>query len=606
MFKLSRLNTAIIAVASLSTSSLVAQEIERITVNANKIEQNIIDVAASILVIDRLQIEKSGVNDLPALLSQEAGFQINRNGGLGQNSGVSLRGASTRHTLILIDGIRVGSATLGYKSLSDLSLAHIDRIEIIKGSRAALYGSDALAGVINVITRRSTNTHISVGAGSQNQRTAELSAGNQIGPWQVNLNTSFEKTDGFDVLQTTQPDKDGYANVTLGLAGAYESDELGKLKAQIHKSQGEADYDSSWGTPHTDEYRGEFDNSLYSFLWEKQFDSVLVNASLSQATDSSEDFSEGFSSVFETTRHTKEVSATWFQSSALTLLAGLTESEDDVSGSSTKYELTSRTTTAFYAGATYSVNSFSVEGFARNESDDQFGDEFTYSLGLGYQVRDNLRVYAQQSTGFKAPTFNDLYYPNSGNAALEPEQSQHQEIGVKGQSENATFETAFFTTDYTNKIAWAPNASGQWQPANINAARHQGVELRVTHDLFGLDSSWNYSYLDANDQKDHSPLIYVSKNTLNWRLAEQFDALEVATEFHYRGDRMGKYDTLPSYTLINLVATYQLTNELSLNGRIENLFDKEYNAVDAGKNAQGVYYYNTMERRLNLTLRATF
>ncbi|WMN58374.1 TonB-dependent receptor [Pseudoalteromonas xiamenensis] len=606
MYKLSLLGVAIAASSSLYSTSSLANNVERITVTANKLEQKVADVAASVIVIERADIEKSGVNDVAALLSQQAGFQINRNGGLGQNTGLSLRGSNTRHTLVLIDGVRVGSATLGYKSIANIALSSIERIEVVKGSRAAVYGSDALAGVINIITRQTTATEITVGVGSDSYHVAELAAGTQKGGWDLNLNASFEKTDGFDVMQTLQFDNDGYHNVNVGLAASYQDEGLGQVSAKIQHNQGEVDYDSAWGGINATDYRSEFKNDLLSLGWNKRIDNVSLALDISRASDESDDISEGFVSTFDTTRTTKEAKVTWFALDSVTALAGFTHNKEDVSGSSTIYDLNSRSTSAWFMGATYARNAIQAEGFVRRESDDQFGSEVTYSIGAGYDIRKNLTLHVSQSTGFKAPTFNDLYFPNSGNAALEPEKSRHQELGIKGFTQNVSFETAIFKTVFDNKIAWAPNAQGKWQPANINEARHQGIEVSVTHTLLGLDSSWNYTYLDAKDEQTNSELTYVSKNTLNWRVAEQFDALEVATEVQYRSDRLGKYTPLPSYTLFNLVANYTFTDEVSLIARIENVFDRDYNAVDAGVADSSVFYYNTAERRFYLNLHAKF
>lgn len=607
MFKLSILSAAVVAASSFFSVSSNANAIERITVTANKLEQKVSDVAASVVVIDRAEIERSGVRDLASLLNQEAGFQINRNGGLGQNAGVALRGASTRHALILIDGVRVGSATLGYKSLEDIPLANIEKVEVIKGSRAAVYGSDALAGVINITTRQAISTVIGFGVGSDKYRTAELATGMRNEAWNVHFTAGLEQADGFDALQSIQFDEDGYQNVNLALGVGYSHDDLGQINVKLQNSQGENEYDSAFGSLDATQYRNEFDNELYALTWQKTINDVSLNLNLNRSTDAFDNIGEGEPSRFDTTRTVKELTASMpLLEQQLTVLVGVNKNNDDISASSNNYALKHRSTQAVFVGGTYEQGNVSLETFVRLEDDDQFGSELIYTVGAGYRVHQEVTFYATQSTGFKAPTFNDLYYPRSGNPNLKPEQSRHNELGVKGQLRDVTFETALFNTTYENKIAWAPNASGNWQPANINEARHQGAELTVKHSLLGFDSSWNYSYLDAKDTANGSEISFNAKNTFNWRVARQFAALEVATELQYRGERQGKYGELPAYTLFNVVANYQLNKELELTFRIENLFDREYNAVDAGKKDGAVFYYNTPERRAYLNLRTRF
>ena len=229
MLNKTTLGVAISAALSFSSSG-AEQSIEKITVTANKFEQSINDVLASVNVIERAEIEASNVRDLPTLLSTRVGFQVNPNGGFGQNTGVSLRGTGSGDTLILIDGVRTGSATLGQKALNNVPLNSIERIEIIKGSRAAVYGSDALAGVINIITRESDNLSLSATFGSDSYQNYQVAGSVKSGDITTAFNAGFEKTDNFDVLQGVAPDEDGYENKNLGFKVNYTDAHYGDFK----------------------------------------------------------------------------------------------------------------------------------------------------------------------------------------------------------------------------------------------------------------------------------------------------------------------------------------------------------------------------------------
>ncbi|MFC3033571.1 TonB-dependent receptor domain-containing protein [Pseudoalteromonas fenneropenaei] len=602
--------------AALSFSALAdnsSTSLERITVTANKIAQPLNQVLASVTVIERVEIEQSGAADLVTVLQTQAGFQVNANGGLGQNAGVSLRGASTRHTLVLLDGVRVGSATLGYKTLANIPLNSIERIEVVKGSRAAVYGSDALAGVINIITRNAVGGQIDIAIGSDSYRSADLATGTQIGGLALAFNAGYQKTDGFDVLQTKQPDEDGYENVNVGFNAAYQDEQLGDFKAMLQRSQGEAYYDSGFGSADTEIYKGEFTNQVWALGWQKALlENLTVSATLSRATDESDDVGEGYTSEFYTERKSQDLLVQYSPLTALNTLLGYSKVTEDVGGSSTAYDVTERDLEAWFAGATYEYQAWLAEAVVREEHNSQYGNEFTYSTALGYRVNELLTVRASQNTGFKAPTFNDLYYPNSGNLALRPESSTNQELGLTLARDDVSLTLAVFRTDYEDKIAWAPSAGNpnKWLPSNVNQARHEGFELTQQHSFYGYKSTWNYTYLDAKDLDNSKALNYVSKHSANWALSKEWQDWRVGGEWQLRGKREGKYTQLPSYALFNLVTGYTLSEGFVLTLRVENLFDRDYQGVDAGVKVFGdpssVFYYNTPGRRAYLSFNAEF
>ncbi|WP_462180570.1 TonB-dependent receptor domain-containing protein [Pseudoalteromonas gelatinilytica] len=617
MLNKSALGVAVAAALSFSVSA-DEQSIEHITVSANKFEQSINDVLASVTVIDRADIEASYVRDLPSLLATQAGFQINANGGFGQSSGVSLRGASSRHTLILIDGVRTGSATLGYKSISNIPLNSIERVEVIKGSRAAVYGSDALAGVINIITRKAQNTTLDVTFGSDSYQEYQVATGGQFAGVDVAVNAGYEKTDGFDVLQGLAPDEDGYENKNLGFNLGYQNEQLGEFLAQAQYSEGEAKYDSAYSPADSTVEKGEFENYQASLGWKKAFEKHSHAIDIAISSDSSDDSRIDYTGAtvvdkFETEREQIDYNGQYFFNQALTLSGGLNWYKDEVNTNSGTYLKDSREVFAAFVGAYYDDEHVLANLTVRQDDDQQFGDETTYTAAVGYHLNDIATFRVSQSTGFKSPTFNDLYYPGSGNPELNPETSDNQELGLSLNVNDISLDIAIFRSEIDNKIAWAPNASGQWIPTNINEARHEGVEFSFKNQVFGFDHSFNFTYLSAEDTETGQSLTYVSNHTVNWSLNKAWGDFDAGIDLQYRGDRDGKLTHLPSYTLWNLVGHYQATDNLTVSLRVENLFDKEYNAVDAyGTDLDGdyindeFYYYNTAERRLFVGARYQF
>ena len=599
MLNKTTLGVAISAALSFSVSG-AEQSIEKITVTANKFEQSINDVLASVNVIERAEIEASNVRDLPTLLSTRVGFQVNPNGGFGQNTGVSLRGTGSGDTLILIDGVRTGSATLGQKALNNVPLNSIERIEIIKGSRAAVYGSDALAGVINIITRESDNLSLSATFGSDSYQNYQVAGSVKSDDITTAFNAGFEKTDNFDVLQGVAPDEDGYENKNLGFKVNYTDAHYGDFKLLGQYSEGYADYDSRFSPADSTIERDDFKNYQLSAGWSKNYTNQTHSIDLALSTDDSDntyvDFSVGpTTSTFITKRTQIDYNGQYLLSNELNISGGVNWYNDDVSHSSQLFVEDSRDVLAVFVGAYYDADKVLANLTVRQDDDEQFGDETTYTAAAGYHLSEDATFRISQSTGFKAPTFNDLYYPLYGNPDLQPEKSVNRELGLSVDFDIAQVDIAIFRNDIEDKIDYDAN----FALANIDEARYEGVEFSLSQQFFGFDSNLNFAYLSAEDEETGAELRNVAKRTFNWELAKQFGAFDASLDMQYRSDRQGAVTRLGSYTLWNLAGNYQVNEHIEVSLRVENLFDKEYNAVDSNTDftTGEVYYYNTAERR---------
>ncbi|MBB1288729.1 TonB-dependent receptor [Pseudoalteromonas sp. SR43-6] len=599
MLNKTTLGVAISAALSFSVSG-AEQSIEKITVTANKFEQSINDVLASVNVIERAEIEASNVRDLPTLLSTRVGFQVNPNGGFGQNTGVSLRGTGSGDTLILIDGVRTGSATLGQKALNNVPLNSIERIEIIKGSRAAVYGSDALAGVINIITRESDNLSLSATFGSDSYQNYQVAGSVKSDDITTAFNAGFEKTDNFDVLQGVAPDEDGYENKNLGFKVNYTDAHYGDFKLLGQYSEGYADYDSSFSPADSTIERDDFKNYQLSAGWSKNYTNQTHSIDLALSTDDSDntyvDFSVGpTTSTFITKRTQIDYNGQYLLSNELNISGGVNWYNDDVSHSSQLFVEDSRDVLAVFVGAYYDADKVLANLTVRQDDDEQFGDETTYTAAAGYHLSEDAIFRISQSTGFKAPTFNDLYYPLYGNPDLQPEKSVNRELGLSVDFDIAQVDIAIFRNNIEDKIDYDAN----FALANIDEARYEGVEFSLSQQFFGFDSNLNFAYLSAEDEETGAELRNVAKRTFNWELAKQFGAFDASLDMQYRSDRQGAVTRLGSYTLWNLAGNYQVNEHIEVSLRVENLFDKEYNAVDSNTDftTGEVYYYNTPERR---------
>jgi vitamin B12 transporter len=603
MLNKTALGVAISAALSFSVSATV-QPIEKITVTANKFEQSISNVLASVSVIERADIEKANYRDLPAILNTIAGLDIVRNGGLGQKADVFVRGASAKYTLVLVDGVRVSDATSGSVSLTNISVNSIERIEVIKGARAAIYGSDAVAGVINIITRQATNNSLSATLGSDSYSNYQLAGGLVKGALSFNYNLGYEDTDGFDVTGkdeslgiTKDHDDDGYTNKNIGFNLAYKTAEYGELNLQSQYSEGQAEYDNAWGN---DAY--EFENYTAKLGWKKSSDIYSQNMSVSVSQEENTQTGTDVQDVYSTERVEFEYRGLYTLLKELDLSGGLNYLSEDLSGSSATSSEEKRDNKALFVGAFYNHNKWLANAVVRTDDYDFHGRANTYSTGLGYKANQYVTVRLNHGTAFRAPSLINAYVSNSPyyvpNSNIKPEEALNNEFGVTLETQWGRYDIAIFDNRINNLITNNFDADlGKYVATNIDKVSMQGVELSAKFSGLGFEHNVNLSFLNATDEKTNTDLPRRPSESFNYQLAKTWGDFDTSIDMQYRSSRpsIAFYDTeLSAYTVFNLAANYQLLDNLSLAVRIENITDKEYftAATDIAVNGELLGYNN--------------
>lgn len=578
MFKKSLLATVVVGLPAFVFADSSDDPLEHISVYATRQAQPVHQILSSVTVLDREQIEQAQVSDVPALLRQVAGIQISRSGGKGQTNTVFLRGGSAGHTLVLIDGVRTGSATLGYASLAELSLQQIEQIEVIKGPKAALYGSDALAGVIAITTRKADSTSVQLKTGRYQSHEADIATSQQFGNVKVRSNIGWSDSEGFDVRPGTQTDKDGFDQRYGKLAAEYNTAYgLWSADHNVLRSRGQYDFDPTWG-PGADQVETKTSQSRLGWA----LDGDKSSQKLSISHNQTEDLNWGEDSpatLFETERQELDYQYSRKLSNSLTALTGLNWYQEDVSDSDLGYDVDSRINKAIFAGVSYQSGAWLADATGRHDKQSQYGHSNTYELGLGYQLTNELLVRASRSSAFKAPSFNDLYYPFSGNAELAPETATSDELGLKYRAGDLQIESSVYQQNVNNLIQWAPAADGNWVPQNVGEAKIKGAELSVSHNWQQLHQQVAYSYTDAKDEATDAPLIKRSKHTVHWQGAYQWQDWRVFVTSDYQSDfQTGDFATpqLGGYTLWGAGVSYELSNELQIAAKADNLTNKDY------------------------------
>ncbi len=588
--------SVIIAIAS----PIVSADENVIVVTANRVAQDINDILADVEVIEREEIERIQPQSLIELLANISGVDSVQKGGHGQDASIFLRGTNSNQVLVLIDGVKVGSATLGVKSVSNISIAQIERVEIVKGPRAALWGSDAIGGVIQIFTRRlTTGEHkvaLTLGSNSAREVDAAIGFGNEV----VNntLSYSRKETDGFDARIDDEIDKDGYENDSLAIRGNYNISDNSVLDWVAQVDQGESEFDTSWGGN-----IAEHQNHLWNLRFNHESGDWSHQVAIRNSRDQSVTFGNGISrseaSVFETRRQQFSLLTRNNISETISLSGGLEWLEDDIEKSTTEYNEEKRAIKSAHLGLNYGDQKWIFDLATRYGDVENIASESTYNIALGYKVNPQNLISLNFSEGFKAPTFNDLYFPFGGNSELQSETSDNTEIVYKHFFNNGNLVVSLYDSEIENLIQWIPDSEGIWSPQNVGSAEISGIDMNYSlrHDDFS--HQFNASYTDAEDATNGKQLLRRAKQHFSYEVSHVMESFDWFAQFQYVGKRADQdfQSFLPinldSYTRINIGIGYSFNNQWQLKFKINDLFDEAPTSVSG---------YNPVEREIYLTI----
>ncbi|MES9936606.1 MAG: TonB-dependent vitamin B12 receptor [Sedimenticola sp.] len=583
--------------SALSTSSLAGDPeiLNPVIVTASRTAETADQTLSSVTIIDREEIERRQASDITELLGGLTGINIAANGGDGKNKSIYLRGTNSSHTLLLIDGIRVGSATLGNPAWALIPLNDIERIEIVRGPRSSLYGSDAIGGVIQIFTRkRDTERRITLEAGTGSHNKKELGAGISDGNTTTSYRLSFsgERTDGYDTHEDTETDDDGFKRVSLNAGFSHELSDALELSGQLLHSQGENEFDGSSYNGNTSDFIQQnvgitLDAKINAF-WESTL-------RLGQSLDESDAFYNGtFISRFDTRRDQLSWENNVYLGDNGLLTAGFDYLNDQVS-SSNAYSVTARDNKAIFAQYRHYGEQGDFQLGLRSDDNQQFGKHTTGNIALGADLGESLRLTASAGTAFKAPTFNDLYWPatawSSGNPNLQPEKARSYEVGLENTSQQTHWSVRAYLSKIENLIDWACTANCNdsnpwddfWQPSNVGNARIEGIELQLDTSLYGWNSRITLNLLDPIDESTGKILLKRAKRNLRLDLDRDFGRWSLGGTLEGESGRWNNPANtvrLGGYATLDLRASYRLNPEWLVRGTIDNLFDRDYETSD--------------------------
>jgi len=573
--------------------------LDEIVVTATRMDQPLKQTLSSTTVITQEDIKNSQITDVPTILRSVAGVEISQNGGTGKTSSVYLRGSNSTQVLVLLDGVRIGSATTGTTSIDQLMLDQVDHIEIVRGNVSSLYGSDAIGGVIQIFTKHGHGEPVfnaSAGAGNLGTQRIAAGFGGKIENTDFNLQASKFRTDGVSAINPAiyplaNPDNNGYDNTSVSSNLRYAFNIDHSLSASFFNSQGHNSYDSSAGTP-TNTYSDDEQVSKFSLVSDNRInESWLSKFQLAQGVDSTQNFKNGLPSTGSSFYKTTNQQLTWQNTLQLAsdkqLLLGAEYLGQQVSSDvQPAYAQDSRIVNSVFAGYTGNYGAHQLQTNLRQDNNSQFGVANTGLLGYGYTFSDYWRATASYSTGFRAPTFNNLYYAASanpiynGNPLLKPEESRNAEVGLHYTTREHDVDMTYFDNRITNLIVGYPLK-------NVNDARIDGVEVSYAGKFGDTGLKTAITLQNPRDLTNNKALDRRSTTHSSVAITQKMADLQMGAEWLYSGTRPDGANTLPEYNVFNLTVAYALNKQWKAALRADNITDQ---------NDSNAYGYNPLGR----------
>ncbi|WP_350304069.1 TonB-dependent vitamin B12 receptor BtuB [Photorhabdus viridis] len=609
-FLLSSISVAVIS--GWNPVAVAEEQQDSLVVTASRFKQPVSSILAPHAVVTRDEIERWQSNSVADILRRLPGVDIALHGGIGQLSSLFIRGTNSSHILVLVDGIRLNQAGIsGSSDLSQIPVSLIQKIEYIRGPRSAVYGSDAIGGVINIITNREKpGTSLNVGIGSHGYQIYDGATQQRLAEnTSLIAAASYTYTKGFDVVAAgntgsfRQPDRDGFMSkmLWLGVDQKFNEQFSGFARAYGYDNRTSYDADINWSYP----YARPDTRELYSRHYDVgiQFNQGIYSsqliASYSHIKDYNFDPKYGRYDKSATLGDSEQYNLQWgntFQLYQGMMSAGVDFQKQSIDAG-TRYIPTGETVrnTGIYLTAQQQLNDFILEGAIRSDKHSEAGWNTTWQTSVGWEFIEGYRLIASYGTAFKAPTLSQMYGSWGGNRDLKPEESKQWEGGLEGVTGLLNWRLSVYRNDIEQLIDYTNS-----RYYNIGKAKIKGVEWTGSIDTGIFQHLLTLQYIDPRNGETNEILTRRAKQQVKYQLDWQLYDFDWGLTYQYLGRRYDKdYSTYPArevklggVSFWDLTVSYPVTAHLTIRGRIANLLDKDYETV-YGYRTPGREYYLT-------------
>ncbi|MEI8608622.1 TonB-dependent vitamin B12 receptor [Enterovibrio sp. Hal110] len=575
---------------------------DTMVVTASRFEQSTQSLTAQVEIVTRQDIDLMQAKSLTDVFRRMTGIQVSQYGGRGQLATLMVRGANSDQVLVLIDGIRFTRAVKGTVDFSQLPLTFVERIEYVRGARASVYGSEAIGGVINIITRANNDTdratRLTAGVGSRDYVEASGSSGFKVGEHgQLNVALGYESDDGYNVHPIqglNDGDKHGFEtkNGLIGYVSKLNQDWT--VFANARAFENVYQYDGSWNTTYS--YK-ESTVENYSFAGGANYESELLSSQIqvSWQDQSDYDYEKKDGKGSTQPEDLEQLNLQWnnqYELSEVVTIGGGADYRKEtfiVNASNSDYD---RDNLAFYGVALADFENVFGEVGARIDDNEQFGTETTYNFGAGFRLTEELVLKMSYGTAFKAPNLYQLY-SSIGNAKLKPESAKSAELSLNGVVQGIYWSVTGYNTKIDDLIEYDFNT---YTYHNLDGeSTLKGVELTAEFDTGFLSHQLSADFKDPKDEEGNL-LPYRAKKSYKYNAIAYFDEFDVSLGYQYIGKRENSGTELSSYSLLDTSVNYFATENVTVNARVDNLLDKDYEMV-IGYPAPERTFYVSMDYR---------
>ncbi len=581
--------------------SLPTMAVDEIIVTA-KGGQTLADVLPTSHVLTLEDIELAQAQDLAQLLDSISGLSVRDSGGRGSVTSLFVRGTTNSQIIVLIDGVRVGSATLGSAALNSYPIEAIERIEVVKGPLAGIYGADAAGGVIQLFTKKGGDGRGSARVVVGNDGLLEYGVAlHQEGDsYSFHISADAEETDGIDrtsILSGGNDDRDGFEETAFSLGGFWQASEGTHVKLSVLASDNTAAFDNTFGEDIGDS--SDTKTMSTALQVESALSSALTWTTTLGINEDEVDTFSSFPSLFKTERDSLGTEFALAVGSQHHITVGADYYSENIV-SSTNFPVDERDNSGAFAQLQSQLGAFQFLGSLRYDDNSAYGDETNGSVALNYDIDDSTRIVASYGTAFAAPSFNFLYFPFFGNEDLLPEESTSAEISLLGNSGNVDWRVSFYDTEVENLFSFNP---ATFLAANIGAAELRGMEVEATLNLADWRLGATLDLLQASNRDTGAKLDDRAEHTIRFSAARDFARWGV--RFDVKGES-NRFDLggqeLTGHVLFDVSAHYQISEKLSLLASMRNVFNQDYTLELIGFGER----YLTQGRQSKLSLRYAF